>query len=142
MRSVLGEMESRVKNDLDNLNRDLGALRTLPGVDVFALDEEMLEFGFAIADTDLEQLQPIDKTILSAVIVKSRQLAARGELRFAFCEKDHHLQPWDKAGGTKRTLAQLYDDHRIWVFSDYSRTTPAPYPGWPPAQSGRAWHPR
>lgn len=125
VRQVLGEMDSRVKNDLDVLNNRLGALRALPGIDVFPLDEEMLEYGFEIDDSDLGQLQPIDKTILSSVLVRSRQLAGQGVETSAFCEKDRHLQPWDKDSKPKATLAKLYGDHRIRVYSDYALTVPA-----------------
>ncbi len=130
VRVVLGIFQNTIKQQMDGLLDSLESLRNRVGVEVFSLDDEIFARIAELSSLDLE-LQPFDQAILAAVLVGAERLLARGEDEIAFCELDHHLQPWDKNGDPKRLLRDLYEQRRIWVYSDFSLIAPAPYEGWP-----------
>jgi hypothetical protein len=114
MRVVLNKFEAAVSGELGAISQRLTDLRVAPGVDVFALDDEMLERAMVLTTLDLD-LQPFDQAILAAILVRAERLVATGVDRLVFCELDSNLQPWDKAGNAKRVLAGLYDAARVDV---------------------------
>jgi hypothetical protein len=121
-RRVLDQFESLVKQDLDNLDATLEKLKAEKRLEVFALTADMLEKSVALS-TELD-LKPFDNSILAAILVRAEQLKQNGERDLAFCELDGDLQPWDKNGNIKPVLARFYDEAQLWVFGDFTMTTP------------------
>lgn len=130
VRQTLDKMEAVVRRDLDRLDTDLQSLRAQTGVEVFHIEEEMW-----LRNTELSygglQLQPFDQAILAAILVKAEMLRKLGVARFAFCEADSDLQPWNRVGQTKEPLVKLYDQLGIWVYGDFSMRSPAMPDPWP-----------
>jgi hypothetical protein len=81
----------------EQLARRMKDLREAPGVDVFALDAEMVELLVELGASGPE-LGPIDEAVLAAVLVRGRQLRERGVDEVLFCEADGDLQPWIRKG--------------------------------------------
>ena len=125
----LDQFEAAVKQDLDDLEPRLEALRAAAGLEIFPLNAAMLERSVSLATEKLD-LKPYDNSILAAVLVRAHDLLAEGKRDLAFCELDSDLQPWDKYGNTKTTLARLYDEVHVWVYGDFTMTTPEPREGW------------
>ena len=63
--------------------------------------------------------------------MKAEILKEDGIDRFAFCEADSDLQPWDKLGATKEPLASLYNEAAIWVYQDFLLERPEMPEGFP-----------
>jgi hypothetical protein len=128
-RRVLERFERLVNDDLDRLEDSLSALRSKAGLEVFPLSESMLErsVGRAIEKLDLK---PFDSSILAAVLVRAEQLKQEGNSDLAFCELDWDLRPWDKNRRSKPTLKRLYDSVHVWVYGDFTLTTPEPPANW------------
>ena len=124
-RRVLDQFEGLVKRDLDNLEARLEGLKTETGLDIFPLSSDMLERSISLT-TEKMDLKPYDNSILAAILVRAHELVKGGERDLAFCELDGDLQPWDKNGNTKPALTRLYDGARIWVYGEFTMTTPAP----------------
>jgi hypothetical protein len=116
-RRVLDRMESRVKADLDRVDDSLDSLRVATGVEVFNLDQEMLERCASLSYLRLD-LKPFDQAILASILVRAEQLRSKGVDETDFCELDSDLQPWDKDRNPKRQLAELYNEARISVYGD------------------------
>jgi hypothetical protein len=127
-RRVLDQFERLVNQDLDNLEAKLDALKTEKGFEVFPLGIEMLERSISLT-TEIE-LRPFDNSILAAILVRADQFLADGERDLAFCELDGDLQPWDKNGRAKPVLQSLYDGAHVWVYGDFTMTTPEPREDW------------
>lgn len=134
VRRTLDQMESLVQRDLDNLNKQLESLPKENGLEVFNMDEEMLERSAGFSHLGL---QPFDQAILASILVKSEKLKGSGIERFSFCEADSDLQPWDKVGDAKEPLTSLYDRASIWVYQDFLLEKPEMPEGWPPADESR-----
>lgn len=130
VRRVLDQMEGLVKKDLERLDQLLRNLRHERGLETFDLTEEMVELCAELCHSGLD-LKPYDQMILAAILVKAKQLKAKGIEEFAFCEADSDLQPWDKSGNVKVKLVKLYDDAHIWVYQDFLLEKPAIREGWP-----------
>jgi hypothetical protein len=94
-RRVLDRMESRVKADLDGVDDSLDSLRVTKGVEVFNLDQEMLERCASLSYLRLD-LKPYDQAILAAILVRAEQLRSKGVDETDFCELDSDLQPWTR----------------------------------------------
>ncbi len=94
------------------------------------MTEEMFE---RCADLSHLGLQPFDNAILAAILVKAESLNKKGIERFAFCEADSDLQPWDKLGEPKQPLVTFYDQASIWVYQDFLLEKPDMPERWPPA---------
>ncbi len=118
VRRILDLFDAKVRAELGGVGAALSALRAHRGVEVFALDDEMLDRAIELGASDLE-LEPYDQAVLAAVLVRSTRLARDAQTDVVFCELDRDLQPWDKAGHAKQPLAQLYDDARVWVYGDF-----------------------
>jgi hypothetical protein len=113
VRRTLDQMESLVRRDLDRLDDLLANLRAEHEIEIFNLNEDMLDRCAALSHLGL---QPFDQAILASILVKAEILKKDGIGRFAFCEADSDLQPWDKLGATKEPLVSLYNQASIWVY--------------------------
>lgn len=129
VRRVLEQFEQLVKRDLDNLETRLEGLKRERGLDVFALNGNMLARSVALT-TEKFDLKPFDNSILAAILVRADELAKEGAVDLAFCELDGDLQPWDKNGNSKPVLTGLYDAARVWVYGDFTMTTPERRADW------------
>jgi hypothetical protein len=129
MRGVLDRFEGLVKRDLDNLEARIEGLKAEKGLDVFPLNADMLERSISLT-TEKVDLKPYDNSILAAILVRAHELIKDGEKDLAFCELDGDLQPWDKNGNSKPALIRLYDEARVWVYRDFTVTTPEPPENW------------
>ena len=91
----------------------------------------MLERALSLGLERLD-LKPFDNAALAAILVRGAEIKktdATAEL--SFCESDSDLQPWDSNGNIKPALAKLYEDAHIWVYEDFSMTSPARPKAWP-----------
>lgn len=129
VRSVVGRFESLVQSELARfdatLDATLSALRHSAGVDVFALDDEMLERAIDLGASDID-LEPYDQAVLAAVLGRGSRLRREGATHVSFCELDRDLQPWDKRGNAKTPLTALYDEAGVWVYGDFEIDEPPP----------------
>jgi hypothetical protein len=135
VRTVLDQMEGRVKAELAKLDETLRSLSAAKGVEVFALSEAMLNRCTELSYLKLD-LQPFDQAILAAILVRAEDLAKEGVAETEFCELDADLQPWDKKSNSKPLLTNLYDQRRIWVYGDFLLRSPEKYEGWPEKHNG------
>jgi hypothetical protein len=71
----------------------------------------------------------------NAVTLFPETLYKDGIDRFAFCDADSNLQPWDKLGARKEPLASLYGQAAIWVYQDFLLEKPEMPEDWPPAST-------
>jgi predicted nucleic acid-binding protein len=115
---VFDQFDGLVANELTKVAERLHDLAKHPSLSVFPLSEPMLERQVSIGAMDLA-LKPYDLAVLAAVIVKAEELQKDGHPWVGFCELDSDLQPWDRAGDRKPILSNLYNDARIWVYSDF-----------------------
>jgi hypothetical protein len=115
---VFNQFDGLVANELTKVAERLDDLAKNPSLSVFPLSESMLERQVSIGSMDLS-LKPYDLAVLAAVLVKSEELQHEGHPWVGFCELDSDLQPWDKSGGRKPILNDLYNDARIWVYADF-----------------------
>jgi len=129
MRGVLDQFEGLVKRDLDNLEARIEGLKAEKGLDIFPLSADMLERSISLT-TEKMELKPYDNSILAAILVRAHELARNDEKDLALCELDGDLQPWDKNGNIKPGLMRLYDEARVWVYGDFTMTTPEPPDNW------------
>jgi hypothetical protein len=122
-REALDRFELQVRRELGPLDDILAALRGQPGLEVFPLNERMLERAVVLSELDLS-LKPFDQAILAAVLVlvRAEELRGAGDSELCFCETDAVLQPWDKRGDAKRPLTDLYDAAQAWVYGDLEFT--------------------
>jgi hypothetical protein len=128
VRQTLDRMESVVKRDLDRLENLLGGLREQPGLEIFNLTEGMFERCVEFSHLGLN---PFDQAILSSILVKAEFLRKDGIERFAFCEADSDLQPWDRVGDSREPFVTLYDQAAIWVYQDFLLDKPEMPADWP-----------
>ena len=113
-----------VDKELSEVPQLLKELAALPCVEVFALDDEMLNLANELALTDVAQ-KPFDHAILAGILAASSRLWNQGERKISFAERDSDLQPWGAQGGYKDDLRQLYDEAHLWVYQDFTLQFPA-----------------
>jgi hypothetical protein len=129
-REVLDRFEQQVREELRQLDHIIASLRAQPGLEVFPLNERMLERALELSEMDLS-LKPFDQAILAAVLVRAEELRSAGASDLCFCEIDAGLQPWDKRGDAKRPLTDLYDAVQVWVYGDFDLNSPERPDRWP-----------
>jgi hypothetical protein len=123
-RTMLSSFEGHVRSGLDTLNDKLLEIAKATGVQVLQLDGPMLEMSLDWYFKEIE-LSEFDRAILATVLTKGRSLRDSGETDVNFCELDSDLWPWEKRTGRERAeLKKLYDDAGVWVYSDFTLTTP------------------
>jgi hypothetical protein len=129
-REVLDRFEQQVQTELRQLDETFASLRHEPGLEVFPLNENMLERAVSLSTLDLS-LKPFDQAILAAVLVRAEELARSREVDLCFCEADANLQPWGKRGDAKQPLTDLYDAAGVWVYGDFDLRDPERPDNWP-----------
>ncbi len=122
-RVVLDKYESSIKQDLENLDNTLRTLATLPCIEIFGLDDTMLNRATELALAGVAP-KPFDHAILASVLVRASRLWDAGEREISFCEADADLQPWDKHGNAKPPLRDAFDQAHVWVYGDFTLTQP------------------
>jgi len=127
---AVDQLDAFVLSELKRLPETLDTLRSRRNLEVFALNDAMLERAVNLAFTDL-WLKPFDQSVLAAVLVRARELWNAGERDLCFCELDRDLQPWDRRNQRRASLADLYDEARVWVYEDFTLTKPVRPAGWP-----------
>lgn len=105
--------ETTVREELATVDKTLSALRTEPGLEVFAMSDSYLELSVEMSFS--LDLQAFDQATAELV----------------FCEKDSDLQPWDKNGNRIVELSELYDPIGLWVYGDFDMEWPVRPSGWP-----------
>jgi len=127
---VVNQLDASVLLELKRLPDTLDMLRSRRNLEIFAMNDAMLERAVDLAFADL-WLKPFDQSILAAVLVRAQELWNAGERDLSFCEQDQDLQPWDRRDQIRPPLAELYEDARVWVYEDFTLTKPERPPGWP-----------
>jgi hypothetical protein len=122
-RVILSKYESSIKQDLDNLDNALRTLAGLRCIDIFGLDDTMLDRATELALAGIAP-KPFDHAILASVLVRASRLWDAGERSISFCETDKDLQPWDKHGNAKPPLREAFDQAHVWVYGDFTLTEP------------------
>jgi hypothetical protein len=122
-RVVLDKYESSIKQDLENLDNTLRTLASLRCIEIFGLDDTMLERATGLALAGIAP-KPFDHAMLAGVLVLASRLWDAGERAISFCETDGDLQPWDKYGNAKPPLRDVYDQAHVWVYADFTLTEP------------------
>jgi len=126
-RTVLDKYESRIQEDLKMLDDNLRILAALPCIDIFGLDDAVLNRATALALAGIAP-KPFDHAILAAILVTAQRLWERGERGLSFCETDADLQPWGRYGDPKPELRAAYDQAHLWVCADFTLTQPTRRP--------------
>jgi hypothetical protein len=81
-----------IRRELSAVPAILKGVAALPCVEIFALDDQMLDLANELALTNVAQ-KPFDHAILAGILVSSSNLWNRGERRISFAELDSDLQP-------------------------------------------------
>jgi hypothetical protein len=115
---------STVSHELRTLDETVESVRNTPGVEAFALSEDMLERAIQLRTGGPSGLKPFDEAILAAVLAKARALrtlhAGDPNLDLAFCTLDGDLQPWTKERTRLEPLASLYEQEGLRVYGDFA----------------------
>ncbi len=121
--------ERTLRMDLARIDQHIDGLAMSGVVEVFALNDRMLERALALRTV---QLRPVDECVLAAILVRADELRQQeGASDFAFCELDTDLQPWNRDGERRKPLCRLYDEARIWVYNGFDMRWPEKRAGWP-----------
>ncbi len=130
-REMLQKFEGSVTADLRRVTEALREITTAPGIEVIPLDGAVLDMS---VDLHFEEIEPseFDRAVLAAVLIKGRELREQGENDVNFAELDSKLWPWEKKTVRNRPeLKRLYDDAGVWVYSDFTLTSPVRPPDFP-----------
>lgn len=119
----MNKFESSIKHYLKNLDERLRIIAGLQCVEVYGLDDAMLDRATQLALAGIAP-KPFDHAILASVLVRASSLWNAGERAITFCEGDADLQPWDKYGNAKPPLRDAYDQAHVWVYGDFTLTQP------------------
>lgn len=130
VREALDQFQGRISSERHSLADRLAALRQEPNLEIFALNDAMLERAVDLSMQELN-LGPFDSSILAAILARSAELVHDRDNDLAFCELDKDLQPWDKEGKPKEWLTDLYDSVRVWVYGDFALQYPVKPAEWP-----------
>lgn len=111
--SFLQIFSNTVTAELSRIDQRLGELQNSRGVDVFALDEQMLTRSIELrVEVPDPALKPFDEVILAAVLVRAATLASG--TRRVFCTLDLDLSPVAR-GNVRKHLKATYDAAQIEV---------------------------
>ena len=116
-RVFLDAYVNSVNADMATLENRVDAIKALPGVDVFALDERMLERAIMLR-REVDSLKPFDEAILAAVLIKVQDVTAAATSLF-FCNLDGDLVPFDRKGKPRKELVALYAGAGITSRQDF-----------------------
>jgi hypothetical protein len=122
---MLSSFEGHVRSGLAKLNATLLDITKAAGVEVLPLDDAALTMSLELHFKEVE-LSEFDRAVLATVLTKGRSLRDSGETDVSFCGLDSDLWPWQKRTGQPRSeFKKLYDDAGVWVYSDFTLTSPA-----------------
>jgi hypothetical protein len=122
-RAVLDKYEASIKDELNNLDNTLRELAGLRCINIFGLDDAMLDRATALALAGIAP-KPFDHAVLASVLVRASRLWDGGERAISFCEADSDLQPWDRYGNEKPLLTEVFNQAHLWVYGDFTLTEP------------------
>lgn len=123
-REMLESFQGHVTSELAALTDTLRAITSAAGVQVLPLGDAVLDMSFELHFEEVE-LSELDRAVLATVLTKGRSLRESGETDVSFCELDSKLWPWEKKTGRARAeFKKLYDDAGVWVYSDFTLTSP------------------
>lgn len=123
-RKLLASFQGHVTAELSALTDTLRAITSAAGVEVLPLDDAVLGTSLELHFNEVE-LSEFDRAVLATVLTKGRSLRDSGETDVSFCELDSKLWPWEKRTGRPRAeFRKLYDDAGVWVYSDFTLTSP------------------
>jgi predicted nucleic acid-binding protein len=117
-RTFIAAYANSVQAELDTLDTRIDAIKFLTGVEVFALDQRMLDRAIQLR-AEVATLKPFDEAILAAILVKAGDLTKLGATELFFCELDGDLLPFDRTGQPRKVLADLYRQSGIAVRRDF-----------------------
>ena len=121
---MLSRFEGLVRSGLDKLNDTLLDITKTAGVEVLPLDDAALGMSLELHFKEVD-LSEFDRAVLATVLTKGPSLRDGGETDVSFCGTDSDLWPWEKKTGRPRgELKKLYDDAGVWVYSDFTLTSP------------------
>jgi hypothetical protein len=106
-----------VNADMASLEDRVGAIKGLAGLDVFALDDRMLERAIALR-YEVPNFKPFDEAILAATLIKASEVRAEATGLF-FCDLDGDLVPIDRKGKPRKELVALYAESGVTVRQDF-----------------------
>jgi hypothetical protein len=125
---MLSSFEGHVRSGIDKVNDTLLNITKAAGVEVLPLDDVALGMSVELHFKEVV-LSEFDRAVLATVLTKGRSLHD-GETDVSFCGTDSDLWPWEKKTGRPRgELKKLYDDAGVWVYSDFTLTSPEPPEG-------------
>jgi hypothetical protein len=107
-----------VRSDVATLEDRVDSIHGLAGVDVFALDQRMLDRAIALR-REVATLKPFDEAILAAILIKAGDVRGAGATDLFFCDLDGDLVPIDRRGNLRKELVALYAAAGITVRQDF-----------------------
>jgi hypothetical protein len=133
-RAILSSFVDRVTSELSAIDDRLRSITSTAGLEIMRLDDAVLTMSLELHFKDIE-LSEFDRAVLASVLIKGRSLRESGNADFNFCELDSKLWPWEKGapGRPRLELQKLYDHAGVWVYSDFTLTTPERPEGFPDA---------
>jgi rRNA-processing protein FCF1 len=130
-RTMLTTFERHVTSELAGLTEKLRDIANSTGIEILPLDIAVLDMSLELYFKEID-LSEFDRAVLAAVLIKGRNLRDGGEADVNFCDLDSNLWPWEKRTRHVRPeLKKLYDDAGVWVYSDFTLTTPERPEGFP-----------
>ncbi len=120
-----GRMKRYIEQEVSG---ELDALKSSPGVNLFACSDEILKKMLELSFTSGGDLKPVDQAVFASVLVKGGQLLAESGQPSVFCELDSDLLPWDKKRNERKHFRAEYDQAGVFVIGDYQ--VPDVFPEW------------
>jgi hypothetical protein len=108
-----------LSSDLATLSTKIDELASLPGVNVFALNDDMLARAISLR-SERTELRPFDEAILAAVLVRAEEVSRANPGPLFFCSLDGDLWPVDRRGSPREPLQRLYNAAGITVLKDFA----------------------
>lgn len=108
VRRVAQLYANEVRASLEGLDRRVDSLRGQGGLEIFPLNETMLERACDLATEPDLHLSPFDNAILAALLVRADELRQRGHDKIYLAELDADLFPYTRDGSQKQPLHRLY----------------------------------
>jgi len=121
---VLDKFDNLVGQELEQVPQRLEELKNKPGLTVFPLSEQMLEYNVELGAMGLS-IKPYDLAILASILVKAKELMTGEHSWSWFCELDSDLTPWSYNKRQeeivyKQSLCDLYDKCWVRVHGNFS----------------------
>lgn len=108
---VLDRYESANRAEIARFEHHLSELVQHPNVEVFPLDDEMLNKALELSGGDFAGVDPFDQAILAGILVRAERIDS-SEWSI-FCEKDGDLLDYTRSGEPRRFLQEVYQKARL-----------------------------